>query len=162
MQIHTPITLESVPVLSWQAPASPTVVRTRRWYIVAAVVVLLLTAYSIYTGAWSFAVVCVLCGGMYALVHGHTPPVLTIALYDNGILFKEKFTRWDELAGFWILQTPDYNELHFVSRFRRGDLVIQTGTQDIAQLRMILVQRLPEWTHRRERILDTLIRICKL
>lgn len=162
MQTHTPITLESVPVLAWEAPARPAVERTTQWYIGASVVVLVAAAYGIISGSWPFAVVSVLAGGMYVLIHDHKPPMKSLELHDSGVRVNgTTFTRWDELSGFWLLHTPNYSELHLSTK-NRGDIVMQTGTQDIAQLRMILVQRLPELAQKREGILDTFIRICKL
>lgn len=161
MQTHTPITLDSQPVLSWEAPTRPIHDRTARWYMIAGAVVLAAATYGIFTGAWSFAVVCVLAGGMYVLTHDHKPSNVRIELHDSGMLFAGEFIRWDELAGFWFLRTPEYTEVRFVPRARRSPIVIQTGTQDTGQLRLILGQRLPE-LKKKENILELFIRICKL
>ena len=162
MQTHTPITLESKAVLEWTALARPTVERSKRWYVVAAVIVCVVVAYALFTGAWTLAIVTVIAGAMYPLVHGHQPPSATIQLHDSGILYNNDFVRWDQLAGFWFLETPSYTELRFVPKAGNKRLVIQTGTLDPARLRMILGQRLPELKHKHESLIDTFIRICKL
>ncbi len=162
MNTNTPITLESVPVRSWDAPTHPSYERTKRWYITAGIVVFIAATWGIFTGSWPFAIVCVLAGGMYALIHDHKHADTHIELHDSGVLLGGTFTRWDELSGFWILQTPQYSELRFVERRPRMRMIIQTGTQDLAQLRMILGQRLPELTQMKESILDILLRLCKL
>lgn len=162
MHTNTPITLESKPVLAWEAPKHPTVQRTKRWYTVAAAVVFLAAAYGIFTGSWSFAIVCVLAGGMYALIGDHAPSTIRIELHDSGVVLDGVFTRWDQLHGYWIVSTPAYDELHFLRKDRRGRMFIQTGAQDAAQLRMVLGQRIAELTHKKEGILDIIIRLCKL
>lgn len=162
MQTHTPITLESKPALSWTALARPAVERSRRWYVGAAIVVCAIVAYALLTGAWTLAIVTVIAGAMYPLIHGHRPPSATIELHDSGILYNNDFIRWDQLAGFWFLETPAYTELRFVPKSKGRSLAIQTDSLDPANLRMILGQRLPELKNKRESLIDTFIRICKL
>lgn len=162
MQIHTPITLDSAAVLAWDAPQRPSITRSKRWYTVAAVVVVIAAAYGIVSGSWSFAVVCVLAGGMYALVGDHSATSIRIELHESGVILDGAFTRWDQLVGYWMLPTPGYTELHFVRKDKNERMFIQTGDQDIARLRMVLGQRLPELTHKKEGILDIIIRLCKL
>lgn len=162
MQTHTPLTLDAVPVLSWDGLARPTVIRTRRWYVLAGIVALATAIYGIVSGSWALAIVSILVGGMYGLIHDHPSPMAHIDLYDNGLQLDGHFVRWDQLAGFWILTTPDYTELRFVRRHVGKRLAIQLGTQDPEQLRMILTQRLPELTQMHESVLDVCIRLCKL
>lgn len=162
MNTHTPITLDTQPVLSWKAPVHPTVIRTKRWYVIAVVIVCTVALYGIVSGAWSLAIVSILAGGMYILVRDHKPPLRTIDLHQSGILFGGTFRRWDEFAGYWLLPTPTYTELHLTPLTGGRDIVIQTGEQNIAQLRMILGQRIPELTQKRESLIDTIIRFCKL
>lgn len=162
MNTHSPIVLQSMPVLSWSAPTRPSVQRTKRWYVVAGIVVFAAAAYGIFSGSWSLAVVSVLAGGMYALIHDHKHADVKIELHDSGVLLDGTFTRWDELRGFWILHTSDYDELRFVQKKPRMRMVIQTGTNKPNDLRMILGQRLPELTGMKESLVDIFIRICKL
>ena len=162
MNTHTPITLDSKPVLTWDAPSRPTVERTKRWYVIAAVVVAVVVVYAVVTASWTLAVVSVLAGGMYYLVHDHAPGVSHIELHDSGVLYDGEFTRWDQFVGFWFVPTPGYVELRFVPKRGAKRVVIQLGTLDPAQLRMILGQRIPELVHKRESMIDIFIRICKL
>lgn len=150
-------------LITWNAPVTPHHRRTKRWYIIAAVIIALCVAYGWYVDSIPFAVVAVLVGVIYALLHKHAPPDRTIVLTSEGVTLGRRMAEWSDLAGFWILHTSEYDELHFVSRKpRTADLVIQTGTQSTETLRAILQTRLPELTDRKERILDTFIRICKL
>ncbi len=163
MHTNTPITLQSQPVLSWDAPARPVFERTKRWYVVAGIVVFAAAAYGIFSGSWSFAIVCVLAGGMYALIHDHKPGTSHVELHDSGIVLNGVFTRWDEFSGFWILSTPSYSEVRFVAKRQgHGRKSIQLGNQDPNQLRMVLGQRLPELVQMKESLIDIFIRICKL
>lgn len=163
MHTNTPINLDSKPVLSWDAPARPVFERTKRWYVVTGVIVFAAATYGIFSGSWSLAIVCVLAGGMYALIHDHQPGTSHVELHDSGIVLNGMFTRWDEFSGFWILNTPSYAEVRFMpKRPGHGRKAIQLGGQDQNQLRMILGQRLPELTQMRESLIDIFVRLCKL
>lgn len=163
MHTHTPIKLESTPVLAWDAPARPIFERTKRWYVVAGIIVFVAAAYGIFSGSWSLSIVCVLAGGMYALIHDHQPGTSHVELHDSGIVLENVFTRWDEFSGYWILNTPTYSELRFVpKRSGHGRKAIQIVGQDHNQLRMILGQRLPELTQMKESLIDIFVRLCKL
>ena|SRR3989338_7296983 len=163
---ETPTQTELKPqqiLLSWQAPAQPKHERSHRWYMIAGGFVLACAAYGILTGAWSFTIVMVLCGATFFLVHDHVPPLKTISISDQGVLLEEKFVSWDNLSGFWLLQTQDYTELHILQKTpREPELLIQTGRQDLTQLRMLLGSKIPERTDKRERFLDALTRLAKL
>lgn len=148
---------------SWQASVLPRHERSQRWYAIGGAVVLIGAAYGIFTGSWPFTVVVILCGAMYYLTRDHIPPLKTITILNTGVLLEQTFTRWEELSGFWILQAPEYTELHFVPlQKRRSDIVIQTNNQNINDLRLLIGQYISELTDKRESLLDTFIRLIKL
>ena len=157
-QLDQPIT-----VLSWNAPSQPAFKRSAQWYAIGGVIVLVLAGYGIMTGSWPFAIVMVLLGAMYYILRDHVPPQKSIALTNKGVQLGETFTRWEDIEGFWLLETPDYTELHVVHRDKKKfDLIIQTGTQNVQAIRTALGQLSTELTDRQERFVDMLIRICKL
>ena len=148
---------------TWAAPILPRHHRSVRWYVIASIVIALCVTYGILRDSIPFAVVAVLTGIVYALLHRHAPPDRTITLTTSGVTLEKRTVPWKDLQGFWFFHTLDYTELHFVfKKTHRPDLIIQTGTQDIDALRTILQTHLPELTDRKERLLDTFIRICKL
>lgn len=148
---------------SWKAPVLPNHERTTRWYTVGGVMVLIGVVYGIITGSWPLAIVILLCGAMYYLMRDHVPPEKTITLTSGGVLLEQAFTRWEDLAGFWILETPGYNEIHFVPKAKRAsDILIQTGAQDLTQLRMLIAPYISELKDKKESFLDALARTAKL
>jgi hypothetical protein len=148
---------------SWQAPVIPKHDRTKRWYTIGGAVVLLCSVYGIISGSWPFTIVALLCGAMYYLMRDHVPPLKTITITDGGVFLEEIFTRWEDLTGFWMMQTRDYTELHFIPKMkRRSDIMIQTGNQNISDLRVLIGSHIPELTDKQESFLDALIRTAKL
>lgn len=152
------------PLLSWSAPSHPRHNRTMGWYLIFFLVILTLAAYGAYTNNWTFSILLLLCGLLYPLLHDHLPSEKHIELYSQGLLFEGSSIRWEDCTGFWILPFQNYTELHieFFEGKRQKTVKIQTGNLDTTTLRLQLVEFLPELSDRGERILDMIIRICKL
>lgn len=160
--MDTPTSTEEA-LVTWSAPITPHYHRTMRWYVIAFIIIALCVTYGILNDSLPFAAVAILVGIVYALLHRHAPPDRTITFTALGVTLKSRSLAWTELKGFWLLRTPDYTELHLIpSAPRSADLIIQTGMQNIETLRALLQTRLPELTDRKERMIDTFIRICKL
>ncbi len=160
---ETPADTQQKVLGSWQAPVLPRHERSARWYAIGGAVVVIAAAYGIFIESWPFAIVALLCGAMYYLMRDHVPPLKTITLLEGGVLLEQAFTRWEELKGFWILETPGYTELHFVhTQKRTSDIVIQTSGQNLSDLRVLIGTYIPELTDKKEGLLDTFIRIIKL
>lgn len=156
-------TQEQTVLATWDAPILPRHERSRKWYMWGGGIVVAGAVYGILIGSWALTLVIVLCGAMYYLLRDHVPPSKTIVITNNGVLLEEVFTRWEDMKGFWILQTPGYTELHFVPvSKRRSDILIQTGEQNIEQLRMLIGTHISELTDKHENVLDAFIRIAKL
>lgn len=151
------------PELQWSAPITAAHERTTRWYVTGGIVVFAIAAYGLLTGAWSIALVAVMCGAMYFLIRSHSFPDATMTITQNGATLNETYLPWSEAQGFWIMVTPAYAELHIVPKNpRRGEMVIQTGALDLPTLHETLLRHAPELPEKRERLVDAIIRICKL
>lgn len=151
------------PLIGWQATSIPVHERSKRWYIIGGTMLLLGIAYGIFSGAWSFSIVLLLCGAMYFLLRNHVPQTKTIVIAREGVLLDNDFTRYEDLTRFWIIDTPQYHELHIARRNKRnGEMIIQTGEIEPAAIRATLGQFLEEAKEKKESLIDIFIRICKL
>ncbi|TSC79399.1 MAG: Uncharacterized protein G01um101425_679 [Candidatus Peregrinibacteria bacterium Gr01-1014_25] len=169
MDTQTPTTTADAPeqgvtmLLSWDAPLRQAHERSKRWYMIAGGLVILVAAYSLLTGSWSTAVVAVLLGCIYYLLHGTQPPLKHISLTSHGVYFDGAFTRWEDCTGFWFVIAPGHQRLHIGRKDRKqGDIAIMVENVDAEKVRWTLSQFLSEQTNRSEHFLDTIIRICKL
>lgn len=149
-------------LLTWKAPIKAHAERTKRWYVIAGVIVLAIAAYAIITGAWSVALVSVLCGGMYVMVHDHRLPDANVTVTENGISVNDKTLAWKEVKGYWLVFTPDYIELHVAPSNRKPELIVQTGNQDITALKQAMAEFTQELPEKKEYLVDTFIRLLKL
>ena len=151
------------PLLEWKAPAKVGYKRSEKWYLVAGVLCVLMIAYGILTGAWSMSLCIALIAGLSFLVRNESPQIHTIRIHDIGIEFDSKLSVWSDWKHFWILRGDGYHELHIESKkSMEPDLVIQTGTMDPYVVRDQLSQFIVQIDHQKEKILDAIIRFCKL
>lgn len=149
--------------IEWVAPSHHNHERTPRWYAIFAAVILGIAGYAILAGAWTVALVTTLLGGVYYLVRREPTPLKYIRLEKDGFQFQETFTPWKQCKDFWLVQTPLFTELHI--RKQSGvlpEVVIQTGGIDVPQIRAFLSDVLTMRTDQKERLMDALIRLCKL
>lgn len=164
MDTPTPVTQEPVAPLQWSAYLHPEHERSHRWYIIGGLFVTLCILYGVFFyGGWSFALVMLLIAGMYFMLRRAPPAVGTIQLEDKGFTLSGQFTNYKDCTSFWFIKLPDYTELHI--RKKRSvipEAVIQTGPIAIPEIRAFLSQKLPEKEDQQERLIDRVIRLCKL
>lgn len=152
------------PLLSWSALSHSRHSRTMRWYLLFFVVILGFALYGAYTGNWTFAILMLLCGLFYPLLHDHIPPEKRIEIYPKAFRFEDIIIRWEDCTGFWILFFQNYAELHieYIEGKRRKEVKIQNGSVDPLDIRLRLAEFIPELPDRGEHLLDKIIRLCKL
>ena len=150
-------------ILEWEAQIRPDHERSDRWYMVGGAFCAVMVAYGIFSGAWSTSLVFAFIPALYYLVRNQAHARHTIRITELGVEFDARLSVWGELHEFWILAGPGYHELHIsLAKKSRAEIVIQTGGQDPYQIRDVLSQYLPQVADRRERILDAIIRFCKI
>jgi len=150
-------------LLTWTAPVTPEPVRSKVWYVIAIIVTLLMLFYSLYTRAWTFTGVLVLGIGLYIFAHRKEPPEKTIRIQKDGVRFDEEFIPWSALDMFWIVDIPQYSQLHIHRRERmKNNIIISILDTDINRLRAVLTEFLPENPDIHEKLFDKISRICKL
>lgn len=150
-------------LLAWQAPTHSEVQRSKRWYAIGGTIVLAGSAYGILVGAWSLAIVMLLCAGLYMLLRDHTPKIRRVEVTRRGITFDGHMTTWSECVNFWMIATPAATTL-FIAKAakRKAPIVVQIGTIDPSDIRSILSEFIKENPDKQEGFLDMITRICKL
>ncbi|MCF7844557.1 MAG: hypothetical protein K9M03_01890 [Kiritimatiellales bacterium] len=150
-------------LLTWTAPIAPEPVRTKAWYVCAIIVAILMLIYSIYTGAWTFTGVLVLAIGLYAYAHRKAPNDKKISIQSNGVNFEGELIPWSKMDTFWIVKTPQYNQLqiHRTEKLK-NNIIISLKDIDTNQLNTVLSGFIPESLDFHEKLFDKISRICKL
>lgn len=151
------------PALTWQAAKHQDHERSREWYMVSGSLCGAMVIYGILSGAWSLSLVFAFIPALYYLIRNDVHKKHTISISETGVSLDSRMHLWAELKEFWILAGPGYHELHIAHiKASRADIVIQTGDIDPYALRDLLSQFLPQVGDRRERLLDAIIRFCKI
>lgn len=116
--------------------------RSRRWYIVAAVLATLLLAYAFWTEAYTFMMVIILFGAVIYLHEVQEPLEVNFAITETGIILGSKFYRYSELDRFWIIYNPgDSKNLYFkVNSTFKDSLTIPLLDNDPRPIRNYLSQ----------------------
>jgi hypothetical protein len=150
-------------LLEWQAPTRSDRVRSDQWYAIGGALCAVMIAYGILSGSWSLSLIFALVPALYYVLRNKSHSKHTIRLKETGIEYDGRLTPWAEWKEFWILEGTDYYELHIAAvRTTRSELVIQTGEIDPYAIRDALGQYIPQIAHQKERLLDAIIRFCKL
>ena len=151
------------PIIEWQAPSRITHKRTQGWYMSASIVTLAMIVYGILTGAWSFSVTIAILAGLFYLIRNEPHALHTIRILPLGIEFDGITHGWNEWKDFWMLASPDHCELHVEPvKYLKHELIIHTGNVNPLLIRDTLSQFLPQNPQKKERLLDAIIRFCKL
>ncbi len=150
-------------LLTWKAPLKVQHAHSPRWFAAAAAVMVGCILFALYTGGWTFLVVLGLLVFLYWQSHAGDQHQEKIVIFEKGIVMGNTVMPWKELNGFWLLQSPEYLELH-LERNRGLDRhkKIQTGALPYEKIQAVLVPHLTEFTDRKERILDYLERLLKI
>ncbi len=149
------------PILEWKAPQHFHPERTRSWYVAAAVFALGCISYGVYTEAWTFIIVLALSGIALWRLQKVEPVIRTMRIWKRGFAIDNTFTEWQKCNGYWIMQGSGYFELHIETKQKR-DIKILTGNVSPFLIHEQLSSLADELHGRKESILDTIIRICKL
>ena len=92
--------------ISWEVPEYETHERTRNWYIIAAVIGVLLLVYSVITSNFLFAGIIIIGTLVIILTDGKEPIKVRISLTDEGVEVGRKFYDYDEIKDFAIVYKP--------------------------------------------------------
>ena len=149
-------------LLEWSALMHPDHDRTHKWYIAAGVCAGALILYALFTGAWSFALVIALIVGSYGILHKSAPAQGSIRFDEEGCTWNGKLILWGSLKDFWVVRLPQYHELHITKKRAVGEIILQTGNIATPEIRSVLSQYVAERTDQGERLIDRIIRLCKL
>lgn len=150
-------------LLEWHAASRPDHVHTEKWYVAAGTFCALMISYGILSGAWSLSILFAFIPALYYMLRNQGHKKHHVRIREIGFQFDDKLHAWGEFKEFWILQGPDYYELHIAATKQiKSDIVVMTGDVDPFLIRDALSNFLPQVAHRKERLLDAIIRFCKL
>lgn len=102
-------------VINWTVPEFEKVKRSKKWYIIAAIVILVFMGYAIYTANYLFALIIILSIAVFYLNDIQNPSRVEVAITSDGVVVGNKFYNYDGMKNFAIVYKPNENikQLYF-------------------------------------------------
>lgn len=92
--------------------------RSKRWYIIASVVTLILIIWAIFDKNYLFALIIILFSALIVFYDGESPKKIKIELKYNGISVGKKFYKFESISKFYIIYKPEENIKRIYFEFR--------------------------------------------
>lgn len=151
-------------LLSWKFPEFNQYQRNKGWYIMAAMFILLLIIYAVFSGNLLFALVIIMIV-LVVLMMQRNAKELNFTIYEDGIMIGEQFFDYKEIEKFYIIyEPPEIKSLFFEFKSLLHPRVpINLMNQNPVKVREILLQYLEEDLDREnEPLSDQIARMLKL
>jgi len=142
-------TLEKVlenSLMHWQAPEYEKYEKGRRWYLYAALVLLAIIGYAVYTNSPIMAITFILIGVVGYIFINREPKTIGFAITRDGIIAGREIYEFDHIKSFWIFYEP--HDIKVVSLHTKSMFMpfvhIPIHEEDPVEIRRILLEYTPE------------------
>ena len=133
--------------ISWHIPEYDKHERARGWYVISALVGILLIIYSFLSGNFLFAAI-VIIGALVIIIHdGQEPLAVYFSLTDQGVVVGRSFYDYDVLKNFSIIYKPHEQVKNLYFEFKnvfKPRLSIPLNNLNPLPIRENLLKYLPE------------------
>lgn len=151
-------------LFSWRAPEFINHQRSRRWFWIAGILILILVLYALYTNSATMAIVFIVLAGVYYLTHNQEPKIIDIKVTALGIYVDQKFYPYNQINSFWVVYHPPFVQ---TVNLRLGNksftkIVIQLDRQNPVEVREALAKEIPEIEGEGESLEDAITRLLRL
>ncbi len=111
---------ENSEIISWEVPEYEKHERSKRWYLVFALVAIGLLIYAALTANFLFAIIVIIAGFVLILNDARNPQGVIISITSDGVIIGRKFYDYDELQSFAIVYKPNVGikQLYFEFKSR--------------------------------------------
>ncbi|MBI4142798.1 hypothetical protein HY480_02915 [Candidatus Uhrbacteria bacterium] len=137
--------------------------RSRRWYVLAALVAALFLVYAFVVRNFLFAVIVVMVAIIVYLRQSRNPETMACAITERGVALGDRMIPYEDLRNFWVVDDAGPSgTLYIHHRGVRPHLVIPIHDHDQLAIRAALRKFLPEDTDADEPASDAIARVLKL
>ncbi|MEK7125369.1 MAG: hypothetical protein AAB880_00480, partial [Patescibacteria group bacterium] len=152
-------------LIEWLVPEYREHSRSRRWYMVAGTILVLLLTYCLLTANFLFALIIIIASIIVILQDKHAAPKIPFAITEAGIGLGKDFYDYAKLQSFWLYYEPDEAKtlfLEFKNRVRPR-LAIPLFNKNPLHVREHLLEFLPEDLEKEnEPVSEQLSRLLKI
>lgn len=151
-------------IFAWQSQSMTGSKRTARWYIIAALLIVAIIAYSVWQRDWFIiGIVIVVSAILFWYMHVAVPQNVAYRLTPMGIYVENRFYPFSEMHSFWIVYDQNVKSLYIIFRKKYlPALTINIESLDPLVLKSYLSKKLPEQESRGENLIDKIARMTGL
>ncbi len=133
-------------LVHWRGPEYETYPRDQKWYLIAALVFVIIITYALITNSPIMAITFILIGIVGYIHLQKKPRVLNFRISRDGVSAGDEIYEFDRIKSFWIFYEPPHTRI--LSLHMKGSLVpfvhIPIHQEDPSKIRKALIQRAPE------------------
>jgi hypothetical protein len=131
---------------SWRAPEFEVYEKSKRWYIIAALFILAMITYALFTDSPIMAITYILIGIVGYIYSQKDPRVVTFSITSEGVLADKELYLYENIFSFWIFYEPTHTKI--ISLHTKASMLpfvhIPIGDEDPVKLRELLLKNIPE------------------
>jgi hypothetical protein len=131
---------------SWRALEYEVQEKSQRWLFWAALVILAVVAWAIYTNSPVMAITFILIGVSGYIFINKKPKIIRFAITEDGLIAGQEIYDYYDIKSFWIFYEP--GEIKAVSLILKGKLIpyvhLPLGDEDPVKIRQLLLEYLSE------------------
>lgn len=143
----------------WKAPEFDKKEKTKSWFIIPAIITIILGILALFSENFLFLIAIVLAFFVFYIYANKDPRIIKFKLNEKGIEIQDRLYGFDELRSFWVFyDPPEQKEISFRSRKTLIPYIrIPLGDEDPNEIRKFLLKFLSEKRHR-ETMIDIWMR----
>jgi len=146
-----------------QAPEFEVYEKSGRWYIIAALFIVVMVVYAIFADSPIMAITFILIGIVGYIYSQRNPNVVNFTITSKGILANKEMYLYENIFSFWIFYEPNHTKV--ISLHTKASMLpfvhIPLGNEDPVKLRELLMRDIPE-IKQDQSLIDTIERVLHI
>lgn len=133
-------------LIKWQGPDYEIYPKSKRWYMIAGLILAAIVVYAVLTNSPLTAIVFILIGIVGYMYLEQDPQLTDFAVSYDGIVVGNEVYEWDDIVSFWIFYDPPHTRV--ISLHMKGKLMpyihIPLHQIDPVEVREKMMEFIPE------------------
>ena len=143
----------------WQAPEFPKKQKAKSWFIIPAIITIVLGIFALVTESFLFLITIILAFLVFYIYANKEPKIIKFKINEKGLEIDERVYDFDSLRSFWIFyDPPEQKEISFRSQKTLLPYIrIPLADENPSEIRKFLLRFLLEKRHK-ESLIDIWMR----
>lgn len=131
---------------SWKAPEFEVYEKSGRWYAIAALFIVGMVTYALFSNSPIMAITFILIGIVGYIYAQRDPNIVTFTITSKGILANKEMYLYENIFSFWIFYEPHHTKA--ISLHTKASVLpfvhIPLGDEDPVAIRRLLIENISE------------------